>query len=76
MREFIRKGKPPTEDYRELLFELEAKGELEVQRVPEPYVEGETKYGRKKKIPLEQTWHQKSAVSVVISPATPQQFFG
>jgi len=60
MREFIRKGKPPTEDYRELLFELEAKGELEVQRVPEPYVEVETKYGRKKKIPLEQTWHHKS----------------
>ena len=60
MREFIRKGKPPTEDYRELLFELEAKGELEVQRVPEPFVEVETKYGRKKKIPLEQTWHHKS----------------
>ena len=60
MREFIRKGKPPTEDYRELLFELEAKGELEVQRVPEPYVKVETKYGRKKKIPLEQTWHHKS----------------
>jgi len=59
-REFIRKGKPPTEDYRELLFELEAKGELEVQRVPEPYVEVETKYGRKKKIPLESTWHHKS----------------
>ena len=35
-REFIRKGQPPTEDYRELLFDLEAKGELEVQRVPEP----------------------------------------
>ena len=46
-REFIRKGQPPTEDYRELLFELEAKGELEVQRVPGPYVEVETKYGRK-----------------------------
>jgi len=59
-REFIRKGRPPTEDYRELLFELEAKGELEVQRVPEPYVEVETKYGRKKKIPLEFTWHHKS----------------
>ena len=59
-REFIRKGKPPTEDYRELLFELEAKGELEIQRVPEPYVEVETKYGRKKKIPLEFTWHHKS----------------
>jgi heterodisulfide reductase subunit B len=60
MREFIRKGKPPTEDYRELLFELEAKGEIEVQRVPEPFVEVETKYGRKKKVPLEKTWHHKS----------------
>ncbi len=59
-REFVRKGKPPTEDYRELLFELEAKGELEIQLVPEPYVEVETKYGRKKKIPLEFTWHHKS----------------
>ena len=59
-RKFVRKGKPPTEDYREQLFELEAKGELKVQRVPEPYVEVETKYGRKKKIPLEHTWHHKS----------------
>lgn len=59
-RVFVRKGKPPTEDYREQLFELEAKGELKVQRVPEPYVEVETKYGRKKKIPLEYTWHHKS----------------
>ena len=59
-RNFIRKGSPPTEDYREQLFELEAKGELRVQRVPEPYVEVETKFGRKKKIPLEFTWHHKS----------------
>ena len=29
-RNFIRKGSPPTEDYREQLFELEAKGELRV----------------------------------------------
>ncbi|MBT4067844.1 MAG: hypothetical protein HOE77_04010, partial [Candidatus Marinimicrobia bacterium] len=36
LKEFVRKGEPPTEDYREKLFELEAKGELEVQRVPEP----------------------------------------
>jgi len=28
--------------------------------VPEPYVEVTTKYGRKKKIPLEHTWHHKS----------------
>lgn len=44
----------------ELLFELEDKGELIVQRVPEPYVEVLTKYGRKKKIPLQHTWHHKS----------------
>jgi heterodisulfide reductase subunit B len=50
----------PTEDIRELLFELEEAGELIVQRVPEPYVEVMTKYGRIKKIPVEQTWHHKS----------------
>jgi heterodisulfide reductase subunit B len=44
----------------ELLFELEAKGEVIVQRVPEPYIEVLTKYGRKKKIPLQHTWHHKS----------------
>ncbi|HJM86101.1 MAG: heterodisulfide reductase subunit B, partial [Candidatus Marinimicrobia bacterium] len=60
MREFVRKGKPPTEDYREKLFELEAKGELEVHRVPDPIMEVGTKYGRTKKIPLEHTWHHKS----------------
>ena len=42
---------PPTTDIREVLFELEAAGELIVQRVPEPYVEVTTKYGRTKKIP-------------------------
>lgn len=47
-------------DLREELFELEAKGELIVHRVPEPYVEVETKFGRKKKIPIEHTWHHKS----------------
>jgi heterodisulfide reductase subunit B len=50
----------PTEDIREKLFELEDAGELIVQRVPEPYVEVMTKYGRMKKIPLEKTWHHKS----------------
>ena len=48
-REFKRDKPPPTDDYREKLFELEKAGELEVQRVPEPYVELETKYGRTKK---------------------------
>ena len=59
-REFKRDNPPPTEDYREKLFELEKAGELEVQRVPEPYVELETKYGRIKKIPYQMTWHHKS----------------
>lgn len=50
----------PTEDYHDALFQLEKEGEWEVQRVPEPYLEVETKYGRKKKIPVEHTWHHKS----------------
>lgn len=50
----------PTEDLREAVFQLEREGELIVQRVPEPFVEVETKYGRKKKIPVEHTWHHKS----------------
>ena len=31
-----------------------------LQKVPEPYVEFTTKFGRKKKIPIEHTWHHKS----------------
>ncbi len=50
----------PTEDYHDAIFQLEKEGEWEVQRVPEPYIEVETKYGRIKKIPLERTWHHKS----------------
>lgn len=50
----------PTVDIRELLFQLEEDGELIVQRVPEPYVEVMTKYGRTKKIPEQMTWHHKS----------------
>lgn len=50
----------PTEDYHDILFQLEKEGEWEVQRVPEPYVEVDNKYGRKKKIPIEHTWHHKS----------------
>jgi heterodisulfide reductase subunit B1 len=48
------------EDFHDLIFELEAEGELIVQRVPEPYLEVMTKYGRMKKIPLQNTWHHKS----------------
>ncbi|MDX1377214.1 MAG: hypothetical protein R3307_00065, partial [Anaerolineales bacterium] len=63
-----RKSKPvirdasvaPTEDMHDRLLELEAKGEIILQKVPEPYVEFTTKYGRKKKIPIEHTWHHKS----------------
>lgn len=50
----------PNHDLREELFELEAKGELIVHRVPEPYKEVTTKFGRIKKIPIEKTWHHKS----------------
>jgi heterodisulfide reductase subunit B len=51
---------PPTADIRETLFELEEAGELIVQKVPEPYIEVTTKYGRTKKIPESTTWHHKS----------------
>ncbi len=49
-----------TDDYHVILDELEANGELIVQRVPEPYVEVMTKFGRTKKIPTKFTWHHKS----------------
>jgi heterodisulfide reductase subunit B len=48
------------EDVREKVLELEAAGEWIVHRVPEPYAEVETKFGRTKKIPLQHTWHHKS----------------
>ena len=50
----------PTEDYHELVDQLERDGEWEVQRVPEPYVEVSNRYGRIKKIPVQRTWHHKS----------------
>ncbi|ACF12608.1 protein of unknown function DUF224 cysteine-rich region domain protein [Chloroherpeton thalassium ATCC 35110] len=74
-RIFKRQGNPEKEDYREQLFELEAKGELEVIRVPEPYVEVETKFGRKKKIPLEHTWHHKSCGQCGHIPGYPTSIF-
>ena len=49
-----------SEDYHDILDELERDGELIVQRVPDPYIEVMTKYGRIKKIPLQPTWHHKS----------------
>jgi heterodisulfide reductase subunit B len=48
------------EDLRVLALELEARGEWIVQRVPEPYVEVPTKFGRLKKVPVQRTWHHKS----------------
>ncbi len=61
-RVFDRKGKMPSEHYREQLFELEAKGELIVHRLTDEHkpVEIETKFGRTKRIPLQNTWHHKS----------------
>ena len=50
----------PTDDMHETLRELEAKGQIVLQKVPEPYIEFTTKYGRMKKIPIEHTWHHKS----------------
>ncbi|MDH5366214.1 MAG: heterodisulfide reductase-related iron-sulfur binding cluster [Cyclobacteriaceae bacterium] len=47
-------------DLTDAIFQLEKEGEWIVQRVPEPYIELDTKYGRKKKIPIEHTWHHKS----------------
>lgn len=61
VRKFERRPEDaPVRDIRAELFELEAKGELIVQRVPEPYVEVPTRYGRMKKIPVSKTWHHKS----------------
>ncbi len=51
---------PVPEDVREAVLQLEEEGEWIVQRVPEPFVELGTKYGRTKKVPLGHTWHHKS----------------
>jgi heterodisulfide reductase subunit B len=50
----------PTEDIRDAVLQLEKEGEWIVPRVPEPFMEEKTKYGRIKKIPVEKTWHHKS----------------
>ncbi|HJN73890.1 MAG TPA: heterodisulfide reductase-related iron-sulfur binding cluster [Myxococcota bacterium] len=59
-RIFDRKGMIPERHHTDALNELEARGLIEIIRVPEPYVEVETKYGRTKKIPLDHLWHHKS----------------
>jgi heterodisulfide reductase subunit B len=48
------------EDLRRKVLELEAAGEWTVQRVPEPFAEVPTKFGRSKKVPLGHSWHHKS----------------
>lgn len=48
------------EDFREEVFRLEEEGEWIVDRVPEPFVEAPTKYGRTKKVPMGGLWHHKS----------------
>jgi len=48
------------EDFHEELFRIEEEGDWIVDRVPEPYVEAPTKYGRVKKIPKAGLWHHKS----------------
>jgi len=61
-RVFDRKGKKPEEYYKDQLFELEAKGELVIHRITDAQdaVEIDTKFGRKKKVPRNNTWHHKS----------------
>jgi len=60
-RIFDRRGQVPPEYYRDELFELEAKGELIVHRIAENNtLEVENKVGRKKRIPIQDTWHHKS----------------
>ena len=57
---FFRKPDDAPIDLRAETLRLEAEGEWIVQRVPEPYIELDTKYGGKKKVPLQHTWHHKS----------------
>ncbi len=57
-----RKERMPEHYYKDALFELEAKGELQVHKMGEAEnpVETETKFGRMKKVPRNNTWHHKS----------------
>ncbi len=60
-RIFDRQGHVPQEYYRDELYELEAKGELIVHRIAEGNtIEVDNKVGRKKRIPIQDTWHHKS----------------
>lgn len=55
--------------------ELAARGEIIIQRVPEPYVEIPTKYGRLKKVPLNRLWHHKSCGQCGHIPGYPTAVF-
>lgn len=57
---FFRRPEDAPVDLRAETLRLEAEGEWIVSRVPEPYIELTTKYGGKKRVPLQQTWHHKS----------------
>ncbi len=76
-RVFDRKGKRPEHYYRDQLFELEEKGELIIHRMGEEQdaVEIETKYGRKKKVPRNMTWHHKSCGQCGHIPGYPTSIF-
>ncbi|ACU53904.1 protein of unknown function DUF224 cysteine-rich region domain protein [Acidimicrobium ferrooxidans DSM 10331] len=57
---FEREPDRRSEDFHHHLFELEAEGELVVQRVAGEVVEVPTKYGIAKRIPKAHLWHHKS----------------
>jgi heterodisulfide reductase subunit B len=57
---FERDPERVPEDFHEELFRIEADGDWIVDRVPEPFVEAPTKYGRPKKVPVAGLWHHKS----------------
>jgi len=57
---FQRDPERVPEDFHEELFRIEDEGDWIVDRVPEPYVEAPTKYGRPKKVPVAGLWHHKS----------------
>jgi heterodisulfide reductase subunit B len=57
---FERDPERAPSDFYDEVFELEERGEWIVQRVPDPWIPVDTKYGRVKKIPQGNLWHHKS----------------
>jgi heterodisulfide reductase subunit B len=57
---FTRRPEDSPESLRERTLELAEAGEWIAQRVPEPWIEVPTRWGRMKKVPLQRTWHHKS----------------